>query len=142
MTLIKRKNELMPSLASIFDDFFSDDFNLMDKVSTVPSVNIKEHEKEFVIELAVPGMKKDDFQIELDNGILTIMSQKEEEKVEEKKKYTKREFYYNEFKRSFTLPDTVDIEKIDAKYKDGILSLTIRKKPEAQTKPVKKIEIK
>jgi len=142
MTLIKRKNELMPSLASIFDDFFSDDFNLMDKVSTVPSVNIKEHEKEFVIELAVPGMKKDDFQIELDNGILTIMSQKEEEKVEEKKKYTKREFYYNEFKRSFTLPDTVDIEKIDAKYKDGILSLTIGKKPEAQTKPVKKIEIK
>lgn len=141
MALIRRKNEFIPTLSNFFDDIFSDDFDLMDKISTVPAVNIKELEKEYVIELAAPGMKKDDFQIEMDNGVLTIMSEKKEEKTNKDKKFTKREFYYNEFKRSFTLPDTADSEKVEAKYEDGILTVTIAKKPEAQTLPKRKIEI-
>ena len=138
---MKRNNQVFPSLASIFDDFFADDMNLMEKISTVPAVNIKEREKDYVIEMAVPGLKKDDFDIDLDNNILTISSEQKDEKVEEKGDYTKREFYYNEFKRSFTLPETADTEKIDAQYKDGILTITIAKKPEAQTKPKRKINI-
>ena len=139
---MKRHNQVFPSLASIFDDFFADDMNLMEKLATVPAVNIKERDKDYVIEMAAPGLKKDDFDIDLDNNVLTISSEQKDEKVEEKADYTKREFYYNGFKRSFTLPDTADTEKIDAQYNDGILTITIAKKPEAQTKPKRKINIK
>jgi HSP20 family protein len=139
---MKRYNQAFPTLANLFDDIFADDIDLMEKVNTIPAVNIKERDKDFVIELAAPGMKKEDFDIDLDNNILTISSQKKEENVEEKADYTKREFYYNEFKRAFTLPDTADTEKIEAEYKDGILTLSIAKRPEAQTKPKRKISIK
>ncbi len=143
MAIIKRNTPVFPALTNWFDDFFADDMDLFQKqVSTVPAVNIKEREKDFVIELAAPGLKKEDFDIDLDNNVLTISSQNKEEKVEEKADYTKREFYYNEFKRVFTLPETVESDKIEAEYADGILTLTIPKKPEAQTKPKRKINIK
>ncbi len=142
MALIKRRSSDLPALSSWLGDFFADDFDLIDKVATVPAVNIKERRKDFVIEMDVPGMDKNDFDIEIDNNVLTISAKKQEEKQEEDEKYTKREFYYNEFKRVFTLPETVDDEKIDANYKNGILKITIAKKPEAQTKPTKKIAIK
>ena len=143
MAIIKRNNPVFPSLTNWFDDFFADDMDLFQKqVSTVPAVNIKEREKDFVIELAAPGLKKEDFDIDLDNNVLTISSQKKDEKIEEKANHTKREFYYNEFKRVFTLPETVESDKIEAQYADGILNLVIPKKPEAQTKPKRKINIK
>lgn len=142
--LVKRNfPSLFPAIDKLFDDIFSNDLDLMfERVNTIPAVNIKEREKDYVIEMAVPGFKKDDFEIELDNNVLTISSKKKDEKVEEKANYTKREFNYCEFKRMFTLPETADVEDIKAEYKDGILEVVIAKKPEAQVQPKKKISIK
>ncbi len=144
MALIKRSNTMFPILGDLLDDFFNSDiFNDMPAVqSSIPAVNIKETDKSYVIELAAPGLKKDDFDIALDNNVLTISYQKKDEKKEEEGNYTRREFMFTEFKRSFTLPETADIDKIDAKYKDGILEISIEKKEEAKVKPRKKIQIK
>ncbi len=140
--LVKRNKPLFPELSSWFDDFFADDLELFNKVATVPAVNIKETNDAYVIEMAAPGLNKDDFDIEFDNGVLTISSTKKDEKVEENANYTKREFSYSEFKRAFTLPETAEPEKIEASYKDGILEVVIPKKEEAKVKPKKKIKIK
>ncbi len=144
MALVRRSNTLFPMLSDFLEDFFNTDiFNDMPAVqSSVPAVNIKETDKSYVIELAAPGLKKDDFEIDLDNNVLTISYQKKEEKEDKDEHYTRREFYFSEFKRSFTLPETADLDKIDAKYKDGILEITIEKKDEAKVKPKKKINIK
>ncbi len=144
MALVRRTSSMFPMLSDLLDDIFSSDiFNDMPAVqSSIPAVNIKETDKSYVIELAAPGLKKDDFEIDLDNNVLTISYQKKDEKKEEDANYTRREFYFTEFKRSFTLPETADLEKIDAKYKDGILEITIEKKDEAKVKPRKKIQIK
>lgn len=140
--LVKRNFPVFPTFDRVFDDIFNNDIsNMFDKLSTVPAVNIKERDKDYVIELAAPGMKKEDFEIELDNNILTVSSKKKEEKVEEKSNYTKREFNYCGFQRMFTLPETANIEDIKAEYKDGILVLLIAKKPEAQIQPKRKIDI-
>ena len=106
----------------------------------VPAVNIKEEKDKFVLEMAAPGMKKDDFQINLDNYQLTISSEKKEEKKEKEDNYTRREFLYSSFSRSFTLPKTIDIEKIKADYKNGILSVVLPKKEE-EAKLTKQIKI-
>lgn len=140
MTLIKRTNPFLP-VSNFFDDFFADDLDFLKKMQTVPSVNILEREADYYIELAVPGFKKEDFDIDLDNNMLTISCEKETEKIDENSKYTKREFSFNQFKRVFTLPDTIDIEQIKAEYVDGLLKVSIGKKPEAQIKPKRKIEI-
>ena len=108
---------------------------------SVPAVNIKDNTDGFELELAVPGMKKDDFTVEVDNDVLTISSEIESEKEEKDENYTRREFSFTSFKRAFTLPDTVDGSKIDAKYKDGILKLTLPKKQEALPKPKRLIKI-
>jgi len=145
MALIKRsQSTLFPWISDLLDEFFNTDIynDLPQVTSSVPAVNIKETDKAYVIELAAPGLKKDDFQIELDNNVLTISYKKEDEKEEKNETYTRREFYFTEFKRSFTLPETANLDKIDAKYKDGILEITIEKKEEAQVKPKKKISIK
>lgn len=141
MTLMKRTNPFSP-VSNFFDDIF-DDVEIFNKMQTVPSVNIIERKDDFMIELAAPGFKKDDFEIDLDNNVLTISSEKEEKDEEvEENKYTKREFSFCSFKRAFTLPDTADVEKIDANYKDGILNVIVGKKPEAKVKPKRKISIK
>lgn len=106
----------------------------------VPAVNIKEEKDKFVLEMAAPGMKKDDFQINLDNYQLTVSSEKKEEKKEKEDNYTRREFFYSTFSRSFTLPKSVDIEKIKADYKNGILSIVLPKKEE-ETKLTRQIKI-
>ncbi len=139
MTLIKRTNPFLP-VSNFIDDIF-DDVEFLKKLQTVPSVNIVERAEDYLIEIAVPGYKKEDFDLDLDNNVLTITSKKEEKKIQEGEKYTKREFSFGSFKRVFTLPDTADIEKINAEYIDGILNVSIGKKPEAQIKPKKKIEI-
>ena len=111
--------------------------------TTIPSVNIKETENDFHVEVAAPGMNKEDFNIELDNNILTISSEKSNENVEkEGEKYSKREFSYQSFQRSFTLPQgMVNEDKIKAEYKDGVLNLTIPKREEAKKKGRKTIKI-
>ena len=142
MNLIRKQTPFFPSL---IDDFIGSDWNL--KVpsfsSTMPAVNIKELDSQFEIELAVPGKKKDDFEIEVENGILSISSsQEEEQQVNEKGKFTRREFSYTSFRRSFTLPDSVDPTKIDARYADGVLQVLLPKHKEAQQQPKKLIKIR
>jgi HSP20 family protein len=151
MSLIKRNKNLLPSFSRIWDDddFFNRNLmnwgvsNFSDAGSTLPAVNIRETEDSYQVEMAAPGMKKEDFKIELDNNMLTISSEKSEEYEEnEKEKYSRREFSYQSFQRSFSLPkEVVDEEKIQARYKDGMLYLTIPKKEEAKQKPPRKIQI-
>ena len=141
MTLIKRTNPFLP-VTNFFDDFFQDDLDFLKKMHTTPLVNILERADDYFVELAAPGFKKEDFDIDLDNNVLTISSQKEEKKVDESVNFTKKEFSFSTFKRVFTLPDTADVENIKAEYIDGVLNVTIGKKAEAQVKPKKKISIK
>ncbi len=146
MTLAKF-NETHPSFSSLFDNFFGRDmdemFNRTRVGTAVPAVNIREDNESFRVEIAAPGLKKDDFQVTLDNGLLTISAEgrhQHEEKNAEGR-YTRREFSYHSFSRSFTLPNTVDAEHIDARYQDGILHLAIPKKEEAKRKAPRQIEI-
>jgi HSP20 family protein len=144
MKLVKRSN-YQPAFNSFFDDFFTKDvFGQHGEFpfkGTAPSVNIINNDDAFVIEVAAPGMKKEDFNLELDNNLLSISYEKKEEK-EETGKYTRREFSYESFKRSFTIPENVvNGEAIQAKYEDGILRLNLPKKEEAKVQPKRAIEI-
>jgi HSP20 family protein len=151
MSLIKRNRNLLPSFSRLWDedDFFNRGLmhwglsNFADANSTMPAVNIRETESAYEVQMAAPGMKKEDFKIELDNNMLTISSEKTEERQDDgKEKYSRREFSYESFQRSFNLPkEVVDEDKIEAHYKDGMLHLTIPKKEKAKQKPAKKIEV-
>lgn len=131
---------------SLFDRLFNNDmFNrdFSETNTTLPSVNIKETEDKFGVEVAVPGFNKKDFNIELNNNELTISSEKKEKNEHNNgERYTRREFSYQSFRRTFTLPNTVDGEKISAQYKDGVLHVDIPKREEAKPKPPKQIAIK
>jgi len=137
MTLVKFANPkrnygVNPFFNDVFDSLVNDSF-LSDKLSSrVPAVNIAETENEFHIELAAPGLKKEDFKISLDKNTLSVSAEKKTESVEEGKKYSKKEYNYNSFVRSFTLPETVDYANIEAEYTDGILKLNVAKKEEAK----------
>lgn len=123
---------VIPGRSSIFNDPFDEfqfpSFERTSSFGQLPSANVIEGEKEFKIELAAPGMKKDEFKVEINNGQLTISSEKKDEKEEKGKNYTRQEFSYRSFTRSFLLPENVNAEKINAKYDDGILKLTLPKK--------------
>jgi HSP20 family protein len=149
MTLARLSNNWFPSTPSFFDRFFEGDLmdwnrnNFSSTNSTLPAVNVRENDDEFLIEVAAPGMSKNDFRIEYDNGRLTISSE-HKEKSEEKdgEKVTRREFSYQSFQRSFTVAETaVDAEKIKANYKEGILFITLPKRDEIKPKPAKEIKI-
>lgn len=140
MNLIRKQAPFFPSL---IDDFINQDWNSKTPSSTtLPAVNIKDLEPQFEIELAVPGMKKSDFEIEVEDGLLSISSSLEEEQVTEKGKFTRREFSYNSFKRTFTIPDSVDPSNIEAQYSDGVLQLRLPKRKEALPQPKKLIKIR
>jgi HSP20 family protein len=150
MSQVVKKPSLFPTFPTFFDDFFTKDFfdwndkNFAKVGSTLPSVNLKETDKEYHLELAAPGMKKDDFKVELLNGILNIRAEKRIEKEEKNKEgnFLRREFSYESFHRSFSMPDNVKEDKISAVYKDGILHIGIDKKePKAVITP-KAIEVK
>ncbi|MFW5886461.1 MAG: Hsp20/alpha crystallin family protein [Bacteroidota bacterium] len=117
-----------------------DDFNTKRK-GFLPSVNIVEGNDDFRIEVAAPGLDKKDFKIDLDNDMLTIYSEKEEKNENKNEKMVRREFSYASFRRSFSLPESIDRDKIKASYKDGILNVHIPKKEEAKIKAPRKIEI-
>lgn len=142
MNLIRRNPSTLPSL---LDEFFKPDwFGGMEGMNTnVPAVNISESETGFELEVAAPGMKKEDFNIEVDNNVMTISNERTSESSEEdkEKNFSRREFYYAAFRRSFNLPKTVNTEKIKASYKDGILNVEIPKKEEALPKPKRMIQI-
>lgn len=132
------------NLPSLVDEFFGkdllSDFDLQTGV-TMPSVNIIENSDEFKLEVAAPGLNKEDFNIDLHNNVLTISSEKETKEEKEGDKILRREFSYASFKRSFTLPTSVEAEKIAAKHNDGILVISIPKKEEAKEKPARQIAI-
>lgn len=143
--LVKRNGNLFPSLITdVFEStpFFTPDFlNNWDFAVKIPSVNITDNAKNYLIELAAPGLDKKDFKIEIDNNLLTIRSEKEEEKNEENKNFKRREFSYSSFSRSFQLPENVASEKIDATYENGILKLSVPKKEMEASKQKKQIKI-
>lgn len=138
-------------LPSIFDDIFKTDWmdgnqaSGINRIGTsVPAVNISENEDNFTVAVAAPGKSKEDFNIELDNRVLTISSEekKEEEDKDSNGKFTRREFSYSRFKRAFSLPESVDTEKISAEYKDGVLHIDLPKREEAKVQDKKLISIK
>lgn len=116
----------------VFGPLFSDSFLTDRFVSRVPAVNIAETADAYQIELAAPGLKKDDFKINVDKDVLTISAEQKTESKSDEKHYSKREYSYTSFTRSFTLPDSIDHTKIDANYKDGVLYVQVGKKEEAK----------
>jgi HSP20 family protein len=145
MSLIKRNRNSFPAL---FDDFLGrelfnwDNSHFSSTQTTVPSINIKESAESFEVEVAAPGMDKKDFKIQLDNNMLTISSSKEHNEEKKDEGYSRREFSYQSFQRSFILPkDVVNDEGIAARYENGLLHLTIPKKEEVKQKGPRLIEI-
>jgi HSP20 family protein len=149
MTLLRRSESKVPSFPTLFDNWFNRDmmdwmnWNYSETNTTVPAVNIQETDNDFRIEVAVPGMEKNDFKVRLDQDVLTISSERKSERTDEKKGvYSRKEFSYQSFQRSFNLPQHfVDGDKIEAKYDKGILHLTVPKREEAKPKPARVIHI-
>jgi len=112
-----------------------------DYFKSVPAVNISERPNDYFIEMAAPGFAKEDFKLNVDNDVLTISAEKKNEKKDETSRYTRKEFQYSSFSRTFTMPEHVEADKIGAAYTDGVLSLTLPKKEEAKVKPVREIKI-
>jgi len=144
-----RRNENLPAWSNFVNEFFNRDWldwttrNFSDTNTTLPSVNILEGKESYEVNMAAPGFEKNDFKIELNNGVLTVSSEKKVENEAKKgQQFNRREFSYQSFSRSFTLPESVESEKITAKYENGILKVTIPKKHEAKDRLVKSIEIK
>lgn len=133
MNLVRRNDNWFPSL---LDELFTE--NKLDVPNyenfSIPAVNIQEKNTNFVLQLAVPGLKKENFNIEVENDILLISaevsSEHEENKTEEETKFTRKEFNYSSFKRSFTLPENVNVDDVNATYNNGVLEITLPKKEE------------
>ncbi|MBT1696724.1 Hsp20/alpha crystallin family protein [Fulvivirgaceae bacterium PWU4] len=149
-TLVRTNGNLFPAIPSLLNDFLTDDWfdsslaNWRSSGATLPAVNVRETNDDFSIEVAAPGMKRDDFKVELDNNVLTISSEREDnrEKKDSDGNYTRREFSYQSFQRSFSLPENkVEGDKIAARYVDGILHVTVPKREEAKVKPAKQIKV-
>jgi len=141
--LVKRTTGI-PVLPNVFDDLFRDWSvpNFSETNATLPAVNIKENDNEFTVEVAVPGMDKKDFNIDFENDVLTISSEKTIENEDSDENYTRKEYSYQSFKRSFRLPENVvDTDKIAASYKNGELVISVPKREELKPKPAKLIEV-
>jgi HSP20 family protein len=134
-TALAKFNERLPFA---FDDFFKPWNNWFEtdvfpgRAMTMPAVNITDNKDDFIVSLAVPGMKKDDFKIDIDGNMITISCEKEEKKEDKEAKYTCKEYNYSSFSRSFTLPEEILKDKIEARYEDGVLKIMLPKKEEAK----------
>ena len=137
-----RTRNTWPSLVEEFlnDELFPKFFDAESRCS-IPAVNIVENKDEYRIDVAAPGLNKEDFKIQLENNVLNVSSEKEEKREEKDERIMRKEFSYCSFNRSFTLPMTVNSEKIKAIHKDGILQIVIPKKEEAREKPSREIKI-
>jgi len=145
MSLIKRSDWPSTLGGSLLSDFFDDDRFFNSRWLSghnMPAVNVKETDKTYEVELAVPGYDKKDFNISVDNGLLTVSAEKREEKEQKQDNYTRREFGFTSFSRAFNLPVNTNDEDVQAKYEDGILRLTISKKEEPQGKLKKAIQVR
>ena len=140
MLPIKNRNQWLPT---VFNDFFNTDY--MPKAScTAPAINVTESDKDYTVELAAPGLKKEDFKVNInDDGNLVIkMEQKQEQKEEDKSRhYLRREFSYSKYEQTLILPDDVEKEQISAKVDNGVLTIDLPKTAAAQKKPARQIEI-
>lgn len=142
---LARLGERMPSL---FEDFYKpwnewfDNAGFFGRVMNLPAVNIIEQKNEYLVSLAAPGLKKDDFKIDVNGNMLTISSEKEESKDEKDKKFTRKEYSYFSFSRSFTLPEEINQEKIEAKYDDGVLKISLPRRDEVKKTSAKQIAVK
>ena len=137
MTLVKfnpekRNGSLLPGFSDVFDSIFNDTFFNDRMVTRVPAVNISETENNYHVELAAPGLKKEDFKLNLERNQLTISVEQSSDHQDNHKNYSKREYSYSSFVRSFTLPESADDSRIDASYTDGILRIEIAKREEAK----------
>ncbi|HMO31384.1 MAG TPA: Hsp20/alpha crystallin family protein [Lacibacter sp.] len=136
----------METFPTLFDDFFKpwrEWFDMgWDKVSTVPAVNVTEADGNFKITLAAPGLQKEDFKIDVDGNLITISAEKSTQKEEKDEKFTRKEYNFTSFSRTFTLPDNVMADKIEARYENGELKLMLPKLADAKAPPHKKIEIR
>src|SRR6056297_37337 len=145
MTLARRNEGYFPSF---IDRFLNNDLmdwnqtNFSSPNTSLPAVNVKETDDDYFIEVAAPGMSKKDFDVNFQNNVLTISSEKKDEKEEKEDTYTRREFCYQSLQRSFTVPgNDVDSEKISASYADGILKIKLPKREEVKPKPAREIKI-
>jgi HSP20 family protein len=137
-----KKTDFLPSFV---DDFFTPwktMFEGMERKFSMPAVNVSETKNEFKLSLAAPGLNKGDFKIDMDGNMLTISAEKDEEKEETDKNYSRREYNYSSFSRTFTIPEEVNTEKIDALYVDGVLNILLPKKEEAKSHALKTIAVK
>jgi len=146
MTLVKfnpenKGNSLLPGFSDVFDSIFNDTFFSDRMITRVPAVNISETEDNYNVELAAPGLKKDDFKLNLERNVLSISVEQTAGQEDNQKNYSKREYSYNSFVRSFTLPESADDSQINASYTDGILRIDIAKREEAKSVR-RQIEIK
>jgi len=135
MTLVNfnnRTRNTAPYFNNVFDSLFSDAVTKNKMVDKSPNVNIYENENAYVIELAAPGLKKEDFQINLKKDTLSVWAEVKKDETQTAKDFTRKEFDYSSFARSFNLPDTADGDNITAEYKDGILNINISKKNDAK----------
>lgn len=143
-TIVRRQRSEVPTFVNeFFNDSFLPRFINLDwnnKNSSIPAVNVEETEKAFSIEVAAPGLERKDLKVSVNEGVLTISSEKKVENEEKDEKYIRREFGYTSFTRSFTLPEETDVEKIEASHKNGVLQITIPK-AEAKVIPSKEIKI-
>jgi HSP20 family protein len=145
MALARRNEGYFPSF---IDRFFNNDLmdwgtsNFSSTNTSLPAVNVKETDDDYFIEVAAPGMSKKDFNVNFQNNVLTISSEKKDEKEEEEDSYTRKEFSYQSFQRSFTVPgNDVDSDKISASYENGILNIKLPKREEVKPKPAREIRI-
>lgn len=149
-SLVRSNGNSYPTIPALFSDFFTRDW--LDSTlgsgrswgNTLPRVNVKDTQDNVLIEVAAPGMKRDNFKVEIDNNVLTVSSHTEDTKEEkdDQGNYTRREFSYQSFQRSFTLPENqVKADKVSAKYVDGILHITIPKTEAAKTRSARQITI-
>lgn len=146
MTLVKfnsdnKKNVSVPSFNNVFDSIFNDTFFSDRMISRVPAANISETSDHFHVELAAPGLKKEDFKLKLERDVLSIAVEQMSQNEEKERNYAKREFSYSSFVRAFTLPDSANTEGIEATYQDGVLYIDIPKREEAKM-VTRQIEIK
>ena len=138
--LVKRHSNYLPTLVS---DFWGEDLfpSFEQDWSMNPAVNIIEDSQNFKVELAAPGLNKEDFMVQVEKNVLEISAEKKDEKEIQNQKYLRKEFRYSEFKRTFSLPSYVDTEKILATHKNGVLTVEIPKRDEAKLNPRKEIAV-
>jgi len=141
MNLIRKQNTWYPS---IMDDFFNTNWNfdIPTYSNSLPAVNVKEADKEFLLQIASPGLTKEDFEVSFEDNVLSIEVLKKDDVKANNNDFSRFEFDYNSFKRSFTIPESVEISKIEASYLNGVLNINLPKKKEAHPLPKKLIKIK